>query len=124
MSDELSKILVVEDELIIAKDIESKLKSMGYDVKRLSSGEDAVNYCEDTTPDLILMDISLRDDMTGIEASAIIKKKYNIPIIYLTSYSDKKTFTEAMNTEPVNYLIKPFDVHELKTAIEMCLFQQ
>lgn len=119
-----SKILIVEDEMMIAKHIENTLGNLGYKVVGIvSSGEDAIKKAGSEKPDLILMDIELYGDIDGIEASKEIIKKYQIPIIYLTAYSDSKTFRRAIATEPVNYLVKPFDEKELESVIETALFQ-
>ncbi len=119
-----SKILIVEDEMIIARDIKGKLESLGYDVVGIvSSGEDAINKAETDKPNLILMDIELSGKIDGIEASKKIIESNNISIIYLTAYSDSKTFRRAISTEPINYLVKPIDEEKLESAIETALFQ-
>ncbi len=120
-----TKILIVEDEFIIAADIEEKLKKAGFTVIGISySGEDAIEKVKKEEPDLVLMDIQLSGDMDGIETANKITHKYKVPVIYLTSHSDSYTFSKAMKAEPDNYLIKPFDENELKTAIEISLFQK
>lgn len=119
-----SKILIVEDEMIIARDIKGKLESLGYNVIGIvTSGEDAISKAESNLPNLILMDIELSGRIDGIEASKEITKNLNIPIIYLTAYSDSKTFRRAISTEPINYLVKPIDEEKLESAIETALFQ-
>ncbi len=119
-----TKILIVEDEFIIAADIEEKLRKAGFTVVGISySGEDAIEKVKKKKPDLVLMDIQLSGDMDGIEAANEITHKYKIPVIYLTSHTDSLTFSKAMKAEPDNYLIKPFDENELKSAIEISLFQ-
>lgn len=119
-----SKILIVEDEMIIARDIKGKLESLGYNVVGIvSSGEDAINKSETEKPNLILMDIELSGKIDGIEASKKIIENNNISIIYLTAYSDSKTFRRAISTEPINYLVKPIDEEKLESAIETALFQ-
>jgi signal transduction histidine kinase len=117
-----TKILIVEDELLVAEDLSSRLKEIGYDVtETVSSGEDAIISCEKKLPDLILMDIMLGDGMDGIETQKIIREKYSTPVIYLTSYSDEKTVSRAKSTEPYGYIIKPFEERELYTTIEMAV---
>ncbi len=117
-----AKILVVEDESIIAKDISNTLKGLGYTVTdTASSGKDAVNKAAKTKPDLILMDIVLRGGMDGIEAADQIHTWLNIPIVYLTAYGDEKTLERAKLTEPFGYLIKPFHQNELQSTIEVAL---
>ena len=125
-----SKILVVEDERITAEDIKSGLEFAGYKVSALvSSGEDAIEKAGKLKPDLVLMDIKLKGKMDGIEAAEQIKYLYNIPVIYLTAYSDEYTVQRAKITEPSGYIIKeetgllrkPFEESELHTAIEITL---
>jgi len=113
-------IMVVEDEALTALELQKKLISWGYEVVGVvSSGEDAVEKSLDLKPDLILMDILLKGDMTGIDAAGIIKDKIEIPIIYLTAYGSTETFEDAKITRPYAYLIKPFQENELKFAIEL-----
>ncbi len=117
-------ILVVEDEAIVAKTLERRLQSLGYGVVGSAlSGEEAIRTCKDKNPDLVLMDIGLQGDMDGIDAAEIIKDEYHIPVIYLTAYSDEKTLERAKITEPFGYLLKPFEVLDLKSAIEMALYK-
>ncbi len=118
-----SKILVVEDEALTGMELQKKLILWGYDVVAIvSSGEDAVKKAMELEPDLILMDILLKGCMNGIDAAKIIRKNKEIPIIYLTAYSNSETFQGAKITQPQAYLIKPFDENELKFAIEMAFF--
>ena len=117
-----AKILVVEDERIVAKDIENCLKSLGYLVTAtIASGRGAIQKVEEVRPDLVLMDINLRGDMDGIEAAQHIQDRFNVPVVYLTAYSDAKTFERARITEPFGYVLKPFEERELYTAIEVAL---
>jgi|WetSurSiteA1Bulk_404760.scaffolds.fasta_scaffold00611_3 signal transduction histidine kinase len=116
------KILVVEDELLVAEDISMRLRTIGYDITGTApTGEEALKICEKNLPDVILMDIMLGEGMDGIETQKIIKEKFNVPVIYLTSYSDPVTVSRAKTTEPYGYIIKPFDERELHTTIEMAL---
>jgi CheY-like chemotaxis protein len=118
------KILIVEDEYIIANDIETILQDMGYEVCALvSSGEQAIEKTEKLRPDVVLMDIMLKGKMDGIETANHIKLNYNIPIIYITAYADDKILEKAMITEPFGYLIKPFKDQELRLNIEMALYK-
>lgn len=117
-------VLVVEDESIVSKDIQYSLKKLGYNiVGAAATGEKAVELAGEKTPDIILMDIMLKGDITGIEASAEIKEKYNIPIIFLTAYADESTLSKAIVTEPYAYMIKPFKEIDLHTSIEMALYK-
>lgn len=118
-----AKILVVEDEALTALEIQSKLELWGYEVIDIvSSGEDAVEKALEMKPDLILMDIMLRGDISGIEAAKLIKEKMDISLIYLTAYCNPETFQGAKITQPHAYLIKPFEENELKFAIEMAFY--
>jgi len=118
------KILIVEDERIIAEDIKRTLMNFGYDVLGIfSSGEVAIAKIEELKPSLILMDIMLEGKMTGIDAAAVIKKNFNIPIVYLTAYANENTLQSAKITEPFGYIIKPFEERELHATIEMAFYR-
>jgi len=117
-------ILVVEDESIVAKDIQNSLRKLGYDVPAtVSSGEEAVIAAEQHKPDLVLMDIMLKGEISGIEATEEIRKRFDIPVIYLTAYADESTLAKAKITEPYGYIIKPFKEIDLHTSIEMALYK-
>lgn len=119
-----TNILIVEDESIVAKDIQHSLKKLGYTVVGMcSTGEDAIKTAEETKPDLVLMDIMLKGDMSGIEAAGQIREKFNIPIIYLTAYADESTLSKAKVSEPYGYIIKPFKEIDLHTSIEMAIYK-
>ncbi|MCB0729464.1 MAG: PAS domain S-box protein [Ignavibacteriae bacterium] len=119
-----AKILVVEDESIVSLEIQSRLEELGYEVAgAVYSGEDAVSTSKEISPDLILMDINLRGDIDGIEAANQIKGALNIPIIYMTAYADEETIQRAKVSEPYAYIIKPIEVRELLTSIEIALFK-
>lgn len=117
-----TKILIVEDELIIARRLASGLEKLGYEiVEVVTSGEDAIDCAAKNNPDLVLMDIKLEGEIDGIEASAEIKQLCDIPVVYLTSYADDKTLQRALNTGAFGYLIKPFKDRELKVTIETAI---
>ncbi|MDZ8066062.1 MAG: response regulator [Nostoc sp. DedQUE08] len=117
-----AKILVVEDEAIVAKDLQYRLNKFGYIVPAIaSSGEEAINIAREISPDLVLMDIKLKGSMDGIEAAEEIYKRLDIPVIYLTAYADENTLERAKITEPFAYLLKPFKERELQTNIEITL---
>ena len=119
---EKKRILVVEDEKIVAADIQRRLEILGYSVVGASSsGEEAIALTEKTHPDLILMDIILKGKMNGIEAAEQIQRRFNIPVIYLTAHADEATLQIAKVTEPYGYILKPFEARELQTAIEIAL---
>jgi len=119
-----SRILVVEDEIIIAMDIQDDLENMGYQViGTVSSGEEAIRYARELSPDLVLMDIVLEGKIDGITAAEEIRSRFNIPVVYLTAYSDNIILERAKLTEPFGYILKPFDDRELQTNIEMALYK-
>jgi diguanylate cyclase (GGDEF)-like protein/PAS domain S-box-containing protein len=119
-----TRVLVVEDERIIAEDIYRTLRRLGYQpLGPLSSGEAAIEQLATLSPQLILMDISLRGDLDGISTSQHIRANYDIPIIFLTAYSDSATVRRAQNTLPYGYLIKPFEERELYVAIETAMYR-
>ena len=115
-------ILVVEDQRIIACDIKDCLERFGYNVPAITAyGEKAVEIAEQLRPDLILMDVMLKGDKDGIEAAEEIVSKFNIPVIFLTAYSDERTLTKAKTTQPFGYILKPFEETQLITTIEIAL---
>lgn len=119
-----AKIMIVEDEWITADDIRMSLQNLGYTVTSVSSsGEDAIQNAEKDKPDLVLMDIVLKGEMDGIQAANQIRSCYNIPIIYLTAYTDEKILERASITEPFGYIVKPFVNEDLKIAIEIALYK-
>jgi hypothetical protein len=126
MGDKTDKntILIVEDEIIVAKDIEQSLHSYNYAVLDIArSGEAALQILEEKTPDLILMDIRLSGSLDGIETAEIINTKYDIPLIYLTAYTDDINLSRAKQTEPYGYLPKPFSENEIHTTIVVALYK-
>ncbi len=119
-----AKILIVEDESIIAKDIQSSLKGLGYDVTAIvNSGDKAIKELEENRPDLVLMDIMLKGTMTGIEVAKEVKERFSLPVVFLTAYADDTTLNKAKITEPYGYIIKPYREKELHTTIEMALYK-
>lgn len=118
------RILVVEDELIVARDIQVTLQSFGYDVPEIvMSGEEAVQAAYRLRPDLIMMDIMIQGAMDGVESAEIIRSQFNIPVIYLTAYSDEETLRRAKLTESYGFIAKPFDERELYVAVEFALYK-
>ena len=119
-----ARILVVEDESIVAADIQDRLESLGYEVPTtVASGEKAVEEAGSLRPDLVLMDIQLKGRMDGVEAADQIRQRFGIPVIYLTANADHPTVQRAKLTEPFGYVIKPFEERELHTAIEVALYK-
>jgi signal transduction histidine kinase len=117
-----ARILVVEDERIVAKDISKRLTNLGYTVvATVASGVEAINAVIETSPDLVLMDIQLRGEIDGIEVAERIHSEFNVAIVYLTAYADDNTLQRAKITEPFGYIVKPFDERDLHAAIEIAL---
>lgn len=118
------KILVVEDEAIVAKDISVCLNRLGYDViGTCPTGERALEFLKSNQPDLILLDIMLAGRLNGIDVSNHVKDNYQIPVVFLTAYADEKTISKAKVAEPYGYVIKPFKEIDLRTSIEMALYK-
>lgn len=118
------RILVVEDEIIIAMEIADRLKSMGYEVLRIvSNGKNAIEAAQRDKPDLILMDIMIQGNIDGIETATKIRSISDIPVIYLTANADESTLERAKVSDAFGYLIKPFEEKELNTTIEMALYK-
>lgn len=119
-----ARIMVVEDEVLVCKDIASRLRQMNYDIAcTAGKGADAISMALETLPDLILMDIHLRDDIDGIEAAETIHRRVDIPIIFCTAYSNDETLQRAKITAPYGYILKPFDNRELEINIEIALYK-
>ena len=116
------KILVVEDEFIVAEDIASRLKKLGYAVTAtVASGEEAIEKVAENKPDLVLMDIVLKGEMDGVTAAEKIRTRVDVPTVFLTAYADDKTLQRAKLTDPFGYIIKPFQQNDLRVAIEIAL---
>lgn len=119
-----SRILVVEDEPIVALDIQTRLERRGYCIQGIaSSGEEAIALALEAQPDLILMDIKLKGEMDGIEAAQRIHDISDVPVVYLTAFADEFTLQRAKLTEPFGYILKPFEERELITNIEIGLYK-
>lgn len=117
-----AQILVVEDEGIVAKDLENRLIALGYAVPAVvSGGEQAIEKARETRPDLALMDILIEGKMDGIEAAEIIRAELDIPVVFLTAYADEVFVERAKNVDPFGYVVKPFQERQLKAAIEIAL---
>jgi two-component system, LytTR family, response regulator LytT len=115
-------ILVTEDESIVRKDIERCLGNLGYNViASADNGEEAISLAMKHKPDLALMDIMIKGEMSGIAAAEEIKRNMDIPVVFLTAYADESTLNEAKMAEPHGYILKPFKDVDIQTAIEMAL---
>lgn len=120
-----ARVLVVEDEKIIAKDIESTLKRIGHEsVGSVARGEDAITAAEKEKPDMVLMDITLKGEMDGIEAAKIINDRFSIPIVYITAHQDENTIEKTKGTNPYGYITKPLDDRDLGTAINSAMYRR
>lgn len=119
-----ARVLVVEDESIVAMGIKHKLQNLGHSVvDMVATGEDAIKSARENHPEIILMDIVLKGEIDGIEATQIIRKKQDIPVIYLTAYADEEMLSRAKVTEPYGYIIKPFKSSEINANIEMAIYK-
>jgi len=119
-----SRIFIIEDDAIEAMDIKINLESMGYEVLGMAgSGEEALQKLSQSKPDIVLIDIVIKGAMNGVEVAHKIKNEFDLPFIYLTSHSEETTMEKAKITEPFGYVIKPFDVTELKYTIEIALYK-
>ena len=116
------KILMVEDDMIIAADISMQLTKLGYEVVGINTrGEDALNTIENNRPDIVLMDIILTGKMNGIEAARIILEKFQVPVVFLTSNSDDATFQQALTAKPYAFISKPFQKSNLERTLKLAL---
>ena len=117
-----AKVLIVEDERVVALHLKQQLLRLGYQVPAIAtSGDQALKQIGDHQPDAILIDIHLEGDVDGIETSARIPVELQIPVIYLTAYSEEPTLERARQTKPYGYLVKPFSEQELHATVQMAL---
>lgn len=116
------EILIVEDEMVLAIDMESSLEEMGYEISGIeSTAQDAIKHVNENKPDIVIMDINLKGYKSGLEAAKEIWQTHKIPIIFLTSYSDDLTVKKSMESEPYAYLIKPCREKDIDIAIKTAL---
>jgi CheY-like chemotaxis protein len=116
------KILLVEDDDVIARVADWRLKNLGYVVcGRATTGAEAMELVVNEKPDLVLMDINIRGNIDGIETAKMIKNGFNIPVVYVTSHSDGPTLERAKATRPDGFIVKPFEDQDLRVAIELAL---
>jgi DNA-binding LytR/AlgR family response regulator len=117
-------VFVVEDESIVSRDIQFSLKKLKYNVVgSASSGDKAIELIKIKNPDIILMDVILKGNINGIQVAEIVNKELDIPVIFLTAYTDEYSLTRAKITEPFGYIIKPFKEIDLYTSIELALYK-
>jgi DNA-binding LytR/AlgR family response regulator len=117
-------IFIVEDESIVAKDIQNNLIKLGYNVVGIANnGKEAIALIKELVPDVVLMDIMIKGELTGIEVAEQIKKIVNVPVIFLTAYADESTLSRAKVTEPYGYILKPFKEIDLHSTIEMAVYK-
>ena len=119
-----ARIMVVEDEGVVALQIKEALEGLGYEIPVVAlSGEEAVEKVMETEPDLVLMDIQLKGALNGIESAKGIRQRFDVPVVYLTAFSDAETLEAAQLTEPYGYVLKPFEERSLHAIIQMALFK-
>lgn len=117
------RVLIVEDEPLIAEDIADFLDSIDYSVSAIAhNAEDALQQLAANCPDIAILDVNLGTEKDGIFIAEIIKEKYKIPFVFLTSYSDKSTLDRAKHTHPMGYIVKPFEERNLRSTLEIALF--
>ena len=121
----MNKIMVVEDEAVIAIRLQERLTAMGYHVVGISySGEEAMEQARRLRPDLVLMDIMIPGEMDGVAVAKSVKTELDIPVIFLTAFSEDKIIARAKQAEPYGYIVKPFQDRELKACVEIALFKK
>lgn len=120
--DKKTRLLIVEDERIVAMDLRQRLERFGYEVVDIAaSGKKAVELVEEHHPDMVLMDIRIQGDMDGIQTAGMLRDRFDMPHIYITAHRDDETIGRAKHTEPFGYLLKPFNDREIQTTIEMAV---
>ena len=120
-----TRILIVEDESITAEYLQAVLTDLGYSVIGIvSRGLDAIAEAERNKPDLVLMDIRIKGKMDGVEAARIIRRRFDIPSVYLTAHADLETLSRAKLAEPLGYIVKPLQVPELQATIEIAMHKR
>ncbi|MEO7731913.1 MAG: response regulator [Kofleriaceae bacterium] len=117
-------VLIVEDERIVAKDLQETLVAMGYDAFAIaSSADEALRHASTRCPDLVLMDIRIKGARDGIETAKLLRERFGVPVVYLTAHADLATIERAKQTEPYGYLMKPVKSGELRSAIEISIYK-
>lgn len=119
----MEKILVIEDEALIARELKGRLTNMGWDVVGIAYGAEGVELARQTKPDLLLSDTHLKDGLSGIDLALEIQHERDLPVIFLTAYSDEDTVNKAKQASSFGYFIKPVETRELQINIEMALYK-
>ncbi|MDE1184758.1 PAS domain S-box protein [Paraburkholderia sp.] len=121
---EHARILIVEDDRIVARDIQQQLQRIGHTIAGVTArGEDALQLALDTAPDLVLMDVRLEGEIDGIDVARQLRDRCRIPVVFLTAYADSETVERAAHAEPFGYILKPFEDLQLRTVVEMALYK-
>ena len=116
--------MVVEDEGVVSIDIRNMLKKAGYSIAAIAfQGDEAVTKAEQSSPDLVLMDIGLKGEIDGIEAAKKIRDRFQIPVVFLTGFADEATMSKAREADPSGFIIKPINEEELKKTLEEILYR-
>ena len=123
VSDKKDKILIIEDEALVARELKSRLTRMGWDVVGIAYGDEAIELARETQPDLLLTDIHLKNGVDGIEVAEKICEEIDIPVVFLTAYSDDQTVTKAKSVTPFGYIIKPVENRGLKITVDIALYK-
>ena len=117
-----ARILIVEDEVIVREDLRDSLEGLGYEVVGAAvAGREAISKTQELRPDLVLMDVKLKDHMDGIEAAQSIRARYTLPVVFLTAFADERTIARAAAACPYGYLTKPFNERAIRATIEVAL---
>jgi PAS domain S-box-containing protein len=120
----MTSIMVVEDERIVARNIEETLRLMGYDVLgSYGNSADCLRRASERRPDLVLMDVRIKGEVDGIETARLLRSNFNVPVVFLTAYADDETLKRACETEPHGYILKPFRASDLRAGVEIAVFK-
>jgi two-component system cell cycle sensor histidine kinase/response regulator CckA len=120
----MTSIMVVEDERVVAKNIEETLRLMGYDVLgSYANGADCLRRASERRPDLVLMDVRIQGEVDGIQTAKLLRSRFDVPVVFLTAYADDETLKRACETEPHGYIVKPFRASDLRAGVEIAVFK-
>jgi CheY-like chemotaxis protein len=117
----MPRVLILEDEKVVARDLQTILGAIGYETSMAGSGEEALEVAERDQPDLALVDIHLAGTLDGIETAQRLRQRMDLAVVYLTAYADEQTLDRAKATEPCGYLVKPFDENTLRATLRMAV---